>query len=157
MTIGFGKRSLIPLINVASGEWGGENLTGSREMRSGSRREGWGPERFISFFRWAIVFCNLCGDGNSTVDKEGSGGPGEEMITVAKSLLGKTRALNGSQRVGLRALVVAIDTLLTEGKGQVCGQRGRQVNRFCLNRSKKQNSGLFLLVKLEPSSPVGEA
>lgn len=144
------------MINVASGERGGENLTGSREMRSGSRREGWGPARFISFFRWAIAFCNLCGDGNSTVDKEGSGGPGEEMIRVAKSLLGKTIALNGSQRVGLRALVVALDTLLTEGKGKCVG-RGRQVNRFCLNRFKKQNSGLFLLVKLEASSPVGGA
>lgn len=33
------------------------------------------------------------------------------MFTVAKSLFGKRRAGNGSQRVGLRALVVAIDTL----------------------------------------------
>lgn len=39
-------------------------------MRWGSKRERWDPERFISFFRWAILFCNLCGDGNGTIDKD---------------------------------------------------------------------------------------
>ena len=42
----------------------------AEERGGGSRRERWGPERLISFFRWAIVCYNLCGDEYSTIDKE---------------------------------------------------------------------------------------